>query len=178
MLTAPGPDFLCVHFDTLSQGGGLHGNAILTKFDMADVRAIVHTHQPIDWDTEGCGEQEMAAGPPPAWSPPPIASSGGCPFPPSFPMPPRCPSIPPGPYSSLLCSAREGRREPRTGKRVTVSATVSAPGVGAVVVYSIHLEVFTGIIGRVWQFSGARETADGSAHEDIAKGRAVMAKRC
>lgn len=49
---------------------------------------------------------------------------------------------------------REGRKEPRTGKRVTVAATVRSP-IGDVVVYSIHLEVFTGIIGRVWQMNGA-----------------------
>lgn len=48
---------------------------------------------------------------------------------------------------------REGRKEPRTGKRVTLAATVRTP-VGDVVAYSIHLEVFTGIIGRVTQMNG------------------------
>lgn len=33
-----------------TQGGGVHGNAILTKFDMTDIRAIEHSHHPIDWE--------------------------------------------------------------------------------------------------------------------------------
>lgn len=37
----------------VAQGGGLHGNAILSKYDLTDIRAIVHAHQPIDWDKEG-----------------------------------------------------------------------------------------------------------------------------
>lgn len=32
------------------QGGGVHGNAILSKFDITDVRAVPHTHHPINWE--------------------------------------------------------------------------------------------------------------------------------
>ncbi|KAJ2721325.1 hypothetical protein GGI07_004052 [Coemansia sp. Benny D115] len=34
------------------QGGGLHGNAILTKFDM-HARVLDHSHQPYDWPHNG-----------------------------------------------------------------------------------------------------------------------------
>lgn len=78
---------------------GVHGQAILSKFDLSDVRALVHRHQPVDWEAEGAA-----------------------------------------------------RREPRRGKRVALAATVLAP-VGPLLVYSLHLEVFTGIIGRVRQFA-------------------------
>lgn len=32
------------------QGGGVHGNGILTRFDMQEVRAIEHRHHPVDWE--------------------------------------------------------------------------------------------------------------------------------
>jgi hypothetical protein len=44
------------------------------------------------------------------------------------------------------------RREPRHGKRVALAATVLAPD-GPILVYSLHLEVFTGITGRLLQFT-------------------------
>jgi len=47
-------------------------------------------------------------------------------------------------------------REPRRGRRATLVADVAAPGGhggGALRVYCTHLEVFCGILGRVWQFS-------------------------
>ncbi|KAJ2781620.1 hypothetical protein H4R18_002764 [Coemansia javaensis] len=34
------------------QGGGVHGNAILSKFDMA-LRVVDHAHQPYDWPRDG-----------------------------------------------------------------------------------------------------------------------------
>ena len=37
-----------------TQGGGVHGQALLSRFPLVDVRAIVHSHQPVDWDAEGC----------------------------------------------------------------------------------------------------------------------------
>ena len=84
---------------TETQGGGLHGQALLSRFDLSDVRALVHSHQPVDWEREG-----------------------------------------------------ESRREPRRGGRVALAATVHSP-LGPVLVYSLHLEVFTGITGRLLQFA-------------------------
>ena len=51
---------------------------------------------------------------------------------------------------------REARREPRRGKRVALAAVAELPQpLGRVLVYSLHLEVFTGITGRLMQFAGA-----------------------
>lgn len=50
--------------------------------------------------------------------------------------------------------SRAFRKEPRIGKRVTLAATVKSP-LGDIAAYSIHLEVFCGIIGRIWQMNGA-----------------------
>ena len=38
-----------------SQGGGVHGNGILSRFDFAPsgVRVVEHTRHPIDWEREG-----------------------------------------------------------------------------------------------------------------------------
>mmetsp|Transcript_34770 Transcript_34770/g.62574 ORF Transcript_34770/g.62574 Transcript_34770/m.62574 type:complete len:358 (+) Transcript_34770:254-1327(+) len=33
-----------------AQGGGYHGNAILSKFEIRDPRAVEHSHHPIDWE--------------------------------------------------------------------------------------------------------------------------------
>lgn len=33
-----------------SQGGGVHGNAILSKFDFAGWHVLEHSHHPIDWE--------------------------------------------------------------------------------------------------------------------------------
>jgi len=32
------------------QGGGVHGNAILSKFDFLSCELIRHSHHPIDWE--------------------------------------------------------------------------------------------------------------------------------
>ena len=37
-----------------TQGGGVHGQAVLSRYPLCDVRAVVHSHQPVDWDAEGC----------------------------------------------------------------------------------------------------------------------------
>jgi hypothetical protein len=34
-------------------GGGVHGNAILTKYDFVHTRALVHATQPFDWNLHG-----------------------------------------------------------------------------------------------------------------------------
>jgi hypothetical protein len=36
--------------DISSQGGGVHGNAILSKFDISDPAVIEHSAHPIDWE--------------------------------------------------------------------------------------------------------------------------------
>ncbi|RKP05672.1 Endonuclease/exonuclease/phosphatase [Thamnocephalis sphaerospora] len=91
------------------QGGGVHGNAILTRLD-AEFRALDHAHHPVNWEREG-----MAL------------------------------------------------REPRKGRRYTIVAAVDVyPHEAPVLCYSVHLEVFCGISGRVAQFSDV--LADASAH--------------
>ncbi|KAJ1657796.1 hypothetical protein IWQ61_002853 [Dispira simplex] len=47
--------------DTLTQGGGFHGNAVFSKFDM-DLRAIVHQYQPVNWEKEGIKFREPRRG--------------------------------------------------------------------------------------------------------------------
>ena len=32
-----------------AQGGGVHGNALLTKLDITAAEAVQHSHHPIDW---------------------------------------------------------------------------------------------------------------------------------
>lgn len=83
-----------------TQGGGLHGNAILTRFDM-DPFTVPHSHHPVNW-------------------------------------------------------ARDGRKinEPRHGERVGFGANIHVPGFQFPVrAYSLHLEVFCGIFGRLRQFA-------------------------
>jgi endonuclease/exonuclease/phosphatase family metal-dependent hydrolase len=36
-----------------SQGGGFHGNGILSRFDFGEVRVVEHSRHPIDWEKEG-----------------------------------------------------------------------------------------------------------------------------
>ena len=81
------------------EGGGLHGNAILSRFQLKNPRSIEHKYQPFDWDLGG-----------------------------------------------------EKIREPRHGKRYSVAAEAETPE-GRVLVYSVHLEVFCGPVGRLIQFS-------------------------
>ncbi|KAI9312025.1 Endonuclease/exonuclease/phosphatase [Dichotomocladium elegans] len=90
------------------QGGGSHGNAILSKYDV-DFSVVKHQYHAYDWDHDG-----------------------------------------------------EKLREPRKGKRYTLAATVKAPGLPPIRCYSVHLEVFTGIIGRITSFSEVFE--DSRAH--------------
>mmetsp|Transcript_5423 Transcript_5423/g.13831 ORF Transcript_5423/g.13831 Transcript_5423/m.13831 type:complete len:460 (-) Transcript_5423:125-1504(-) len=87
--------------DDRSQGGGVHGNAILTKYDMSEVETIRHRYEPVDWEDEG----------------------------------------------TILTAS-----EPRRGGRVSLAARVHCPQ-GPLVVYCAHLEVFSGILGRLEQFS-------------------------
>ncbi len=36
--------------DARSQGGGVHGNGILSRFDFASWHVVEHSHHPIDWE--------------------------------------------------------------------------------------------------------------------------------
>jgi endonuclease/exonuclease/phosphatase family metal-dependent hydrolase len=88
----------------LLQGGGVHGNAILSRFDF-EAWIVRHSYHPVNWERDG------------------------------------------------------GRLygEPRKGERAVIAAAVSAPGIGQVVCYSLHLEVFCGIFGRVKQYADVLE---------------------
>lgn len=50
---------------------------------------------------------------------------------------------------------REGHelREPRRGRRCSIAAVIETPLNEPLLCYSVHLEVFTGILGRLAQFS-------------------------
>jgi endonuclease/exonuclease/phosphatase family metal-dependent hydrolase len=80
-------------------GGGTHGNAVLTRFDIKSSRARRHAVVPFDWTVHG-----------------------------------------------------EAKGEPRGGGRVIVEAIVEVPGVGSTACYSVHLENYSGIVGRVRMF--------------------------
>ena len=84
------------------QGGGVHGNAIFSKFiiDKDKTVAIKHKYQPVIWEKEG--------------------------------------------YS---------RKEPRKGDRYFLASMIEVAKNTYIDVYSIHLEVFCGITGRIQQFS-------------------------
>ncbi len=84
------------------QGGGVHGNAIFSKYviDKEKTIAIKHKYQPVNWEKEG--------------------------------------------YS---------RKEPRKGDRYFLASMIQVEKNIYIDVYSIHLEVFCGITGRIEQFS-------------------------
>jgi hypothetical protein len=46
-----------------AQGGGVHGNAILSRFDISNARALPHSHHPVDWDAGGGGHALAAREP-------------------------------------------------------------------------------------------------------------------
>ncbi|PVV01437.1 hypothetical protein BB560_004141 [Smittium megazygosporum] len=96
---------VCVYFYGLSymlkyQGGGVHGNAILSKFDMVG-SVDSHDTQPYNWDRDG-----------------------------------------------------DKLGEPRNGARYILSAKIK-PWMDKpeVLVYNTHFECFTGVSGRIGQFS-------------------------
>lgn len=103
-----------------TQGGGLHGNAILSRFPFDNYWPLMHKFNPFDWNNNG-----------------------------------------------------ETKREPRIGQRVTLVAEIPIPWAPAkhVLCYSAHLEVYSGIYGRVMQFSEilrhAHETVDASPFQIV-----------
>lgn len=92
-------------------GGGVHGNAILSKHDI-DFRVLEHRKDAFNWEKDG-----------------------------------------------------NKLKEPRKGKRYTLVGTVSASPLPPIVCYSVHLEVFTGIIGRISNFADILEDAASIAQE-------------
>ncbi|KAF8976832.1 hypothetical protein BGZ46_007912 [Entomortierella lignicola] len=77
------------------QGGGVHGNAILSKWPINGFRVLDHVHHAYEWERDGLR-----------------------------------------------------LNEPRLGRRFTIVADIQTPS-GPLLCYSAHLEVFTGIIGRI-----------------------------
>ncbi|KAG0201064.1 hypothetical protein BGX33_010539 [Mortierella sp. NVP41] len=77
------------------QGGGVHGNAILSKWPVNGFRVLDHVHHAYEWERDG-----------------------------------------------------HKLNEPRLGRRFTIVADIQTPS-GPLLCYCAHLEVFTGIVGRI-----------------------------
>lgn len=77
------------------QGGGVHGNAILSRWPVNGFRVLDHVHHAYEWERDGLK-----------------------------------------------------LNEPRLGRRFTIVADIQTPS-GPLLCYCAHLEVFTGIIGRI-----------------------------
>ncbi|KAK3827996.1 MAG: hypothetical protein J3Q66DRAFT_321593 [Benniella sp.] len=77
------------------QGGGVHGNAILSKWPVNGFRVLDHVHHAYEWERDGMK-----------------------------------------------------LNEPRLGRRFTIVADIETPS-GPLLCYCAHLEVFTGIVGRI-----------------------------
>jgi len=45
-----------------TQGGGVHGQALLSRYALRDCRALVHSCQPVDWAAEGEARREPRLG--------------------------------------------------------------------------------------------------------------------
>ncbi|KAF9976022.1 hypothetical protein BGZ73_009233 [Actinomortierella ambigua] len=92
------------------QGGGVHGNAILSKWPISGFRVLDHVHHAYEWEQNG-----------------------------------------------------HRLNEPRLGRRFTIVAQIETPS-GPLLAYSAHLEVFTGIVGRISALSDI--LADADLHKD------------
>ncbi|KAK3812566.1 MAG: hypothetical protein J3R72DRAFT_480713 [Linnemannia gamsii] len=77
------------------QGGGVHGNAILSRWPVNGFRVLDHVHHAYEWERDGLK-----------------------------------------------------LNEPRLGRRFTIVADIQTPS-GPLLCYCAHLEVFTGIVGRI-----------------------------
>lgn len=102
------------------QGGGVSGNAILSKFPITHMEGKLHTYQAWDWS-----KGRIASG------------------------------------------------QPRTGGRVWGRCVVQSP-VGALLAYTLHLENFSGPLGRVRQFLDVLEDREAFVASD--QGRALALK--
>lgn len=63
--------------DVASQGGGIHGNAIMTRFDFDGFEKIEHSYHPIDWDSDDHQLSRRAPGQRSALFSPPGPRFGG-----------------------------------------------------------------------------------------------------
>ncbi|KAF9345588.1 hypothetical protein BGX26_002968 [Mortierella sp. AD094] len=77
------------------QGGGVHGNAVFSRWPINGFRVLDHVHHAYEWERDGLK-----------------------------------------------------LNEPRLGRRFTIVADIQTPS-GPLLCYSAHLEVFTGIVGRI-----------------------------
>ncbi|KAF9900112.1 hypothetical protein EC991_007903 [Linnemannia zychae] len=77
------------------QGGGVHGNAILSRWPINGFRVLDHVHHAYEWERDG-----------------------------------------------------HKLNEPRLGRRFTIVADIQTPS-GPLLCYCAHLEVFTGVVGRI-----------------------------
>ncbi|KAG0042369.1 hypothetical protein BGZ83_000550 [Gryganskiella cystojenkinii] len=88
------------------QGGGVHGNAILSRWPVNGFRVLDHVHHAYEWERDG-----------------------------------------------------HKLNEPRLGRRFTIVADIQTPS-GPLLCYCAHLEVFTGIVGRISALSDILADAD------------------
>lgn len=68
----------------------------------------------------------------------------------------------------LTSIGRHCRREPREGQRLTLAVRV-ATATGPLQLYSAHLEVFCGAVGRLQQFSDVLEHSRAAAAAGVAQ---------
>jgi endonuclease/exonuclease/phosphatase family metal-dependent hydrolase len=95
------------------QGGGVHGNAILSLFDF-DPYIVDHKHHPMNWERDG-----------------------------------------------------HTLSEPRRGQRAIIAASVTIPWLPRpIICYSLHLEVFCGLLDRLKQFADVLEDANARYDRD------------
>ncbi|KAF9994180.1 hypothetical protein BGZ80_000970 [Entomortierella chlamydospora] len=92
------------------QGGGVHGNAIFSRWPINGFRVLDHVHHAYEWERDGLK-----------------------------------------------------LNEPRLGRRFTIVADIQTPS-GPLLCYSAHLEVFTGIVGRISALSDV--LADSALYAD------------
>lgn len=114
--------------DARSQGGGAHGNAILSRFDLRHARRVDHSLHPVDWDlpperqTHRLARKEPRRGK--------RAALAARVFPPWL----------------------QGEREQGRGCRDT-DAQEEEEELDGVLIYSAHLEVFCGAADRAAQYA-------------------------
>ncbi|KAI9143397.1 Endonuclease/exonuclease/phosphatase [Paraphysoderma sedebokerense] len=119
------------------KGGGYHGNAILSRFNF-EARVLKHRFHPFDWERDGMTKSQPRQGERftiVAEVEVPWSGNGN---------------------GKVLSDAL-------TGESDSVELANNRPNVERVLVYSAHLEVFCGILGRVGQLSDI--LADAAEHK-------------
>lgn len=114
----------------------MHGNAILSRFDFAKWSAVIHSHAPIDWDApEGAQPHPLAAREPRRGRRATLAAD--------IVLPTKRP----------VCSISSSSSHQTSNAVDDCAADDGAGAPNTVRVYSAHLEVFCGLLDRVWQLS-------------------------